>query len=422
MLQEELLKKRDDKVLINGTGDKAIPLANLTESILTNEKLDALLAKEIPEIELPEYPSEMAISNLPEVQKVEITNLPNEKDDKEQLALLKEISLELKKKEQYAYDIKIDATLKEQLRGENGIDGLDGKDGVEITPEELVKKLESLKGDARLDVKAIKGLEDIIKNVKETRNVVGGVRALRYLVDVNIQSPTDGQVLSYNATNQNWEPRTSSGGGGSGDVVGPVSATNNAIPRFDLTTGKLIKDSGIIIADGAVGTLSGDNSGDQLMFGTIAVAGQADLDPVGTGDTLTFVAGTNVTLTTNALTKELTINATVVNEDSFGIVVEGAGTAITTGSKGTRYIPYNCTITGWSIQGTPSGSCVFDVKRSGTSIAGSEKPTLSGATTNEDLSLSTWTTSLTAGDVIEFVVDSASTVTRATVTILVSKI
>lgn len=325
MLQEELRKKRDEKVLINGTGDKAIPLANLTESILTNEKLDALLAKETPEIELPEYPSEMAISNLPEVQKVEITNLPNEKDDKEQLALLKEISSELKKKEQYAYDIEIDSTLKEQLRGENGIDGLDGKDGVEITPEELVKKLESLKGDARLDVKAIKGLEDIIKNVKETRNVVGGVRALRYLVDVNIQSPTDGQVLSYNATNQNWEPRTSSGGGGS-------------------------------------------------------------------------------------------------NEDSFGIVIDGAGTAITTGSKGTRYIPWNCTITGWSIQGTPSGSCVFDVKRSGTSIAGSEKPTLSGATTNEDLSLSTWTTSLTAGDVIEFVVDSASTVTRATVTILVSKI
>ena len=33
----------------------------------------------------------------------------------------------------------------------------------------------------------------------------------------------------------------SAGGGGSGDVVGPASATDNAIARFDGTTGKLLK-------------------------------------------------------------------------------------------------------------------------------------------------------------------------------------
>lgn len=100
------------------------------------------------------------------------------------------------------------------------------------------------------------------------------------------------------------------GGGGSGDVVGPASATDNAIARYDATTGKLIQDSGITIADGTTGTLSNTNTGDQLMFGTIAVAGQSDIDPASTGDTLTFVAGTNITLTTNAGTKELTINST----------------------------------------------------------------------------------------------------------------
>jgi hypothetical protein len=52
-------------------------------------------------------------------------------------------------------------------------------------------------------------------------------------------------------------------GGGSGDVVGPASATDNAIARFDTTTGKLIQNSGITIADGASGTLSGTNTGDQ---------------------------------------------------------------------------------------------------------------------------------------------------------------
>ena len=40
-----------------------------------------------------------------------------------------------------------------------------------------------------------------------------------------------------------------SGGGGSGDVVGPASATNNAITRFDTTTGKLIQNSVVTIDD-----------------------------------------------------------------------------------------------------------------------------------------------------------------------------
>ncbi len=39
------------------------------------------------------------------------------------------------------------------------------------------------------------------------------------------------------------------GGGGSGDVVGPASATEDALARFDSTTGKLIQDSGAILDD-----------------------------------------------------------------------------------------------------------------------------------------------------------------------------
>ena len=39
------------------------------------------------------------------------------------------------------------------------------------------------------------------------------------------------------------------GGGGSGDVAGPSSSTDNAIPRFDGTTGKRIQNSGVTIDD-----------------------------------------------------------------------------------------------------------------------------------------------------------------------------
>jgi hypothetical protein len=60
-------------------------------------------------------------------------------------------------------------------------------------------------------------------------------------------------------------------------VAGPASATDNAIARFDGTTGKLIQDGGITIADGASGTLAGSNSGDVTLAGSpnyITIAAQ----------------------------------------------------------------------------------------------------------------------------------------------------
>jgi hypothetical protein len=45
------------------------------------------------------------------------------------------------------------------------------------------------------------------------------------------------------------------GGGGSGDVVGPASATDNALARFDTTTGKLLQNSGVTLDDNGVLTL-----------------------------------------------------------------------------------------------------------------------------------------------------------------------
>lgn len=147
-------------------------LTQLEATLELSDKLDSVVEAVksipetvIPETLIPEYPSEMVISNLPDVQKVEITNLPTEKDDKEQLALLKEISLELKKKGEYAYDIEIDSVLKEQLRGDKGESGKDGKNGTEITNGEVRDKLEALEGNDRLDVSAVKGTEELIEDI-----------------------------------------------------------------------------------------------------------------------------------------------------------------------------------------------------------------------------------------------------------------
>lgn len=112
----------------------------------------------------------------------------------------------------------------------------------------------------------------------------------------------------------------------------------------------------------------------------------------------------------------------VSNTRTLNFVIDGGGSAITTGKKGVVVVDGDYTVTGWTIIADQSGSIVVDVNRATytnfpttASIAGSELPTLSSAQKNEDLTLSTWTTTLSARDVLEFEVDSATTVTRVTV-------
>ena len=122
-----------------------------------------------------------------------------------------------------------------------------------INNEAVRDGLELLQGDQRLDKSAIKGLDDweeIARLAREPRQIGNaGVKLLRYLSDVNIEGITNGQTLVWSDTLQRFEPGTAGGGSGSGDVVGPASATDNAIARYDGTTGKLIQNSSATIAD-----------------------------------------------------------------------------------------------------------------------------------------------------------------------------
>ena len=92
-------------------------------------------------------------------------------------------------------------------------------------------------------------------------------------------------------------------------------------------------------------------------------------------------------------------------------------------------IPFNATPASWRLLGDQSGSLVIDVWSDAygnfpptvaDTIAGTEKPTLSAAQANEDTSLTTWTPTITAGDVWTFNVDSCSGVTRATLTVTIT--
>lgn len=83
------------------------------------------------------------------------------------------------------------------------------------------------------------------------------------------------------------------GGGGSGDVVGPASSTDNAIPRFDGITGKLLKNSGVTINDSGDLSGIGDISVTGLIDGRDVAADGTKLDTIASGAEVNTVDSVN---------------------------------------------------------------------------------------------------------------------------------
>lgn len=131
--------------------------------------------------------------------------------------------------------------------------------------------------------------------------------------------------------------------------------------------------------------------------------------------------GSSVTASYALTASYATTSSYYQESKTFGLTIDGGGSAITTGVKGDITIPFNCTIDSWYITADQVGSIVIDVWKDvfanfpptvADRIAGTEKPTLSSAAFNSDTSLTTWTGSIQSGDVIRFNVDSATSVTR----------
>lgn len=121
-----------------------------------------------------------------------------------------------------------------------------------------------------------------------------------------------------------------------------------------------------------------------------------------------------------ALTEQISIN------------INGNGDVLQTGIvPGADWrAPYACTITGWYLFADLAGSMVVDIWKLAfasypplvaNTITAAAKPTLSTALTNSNTSLGTWTVSIAAGDVLRFNVDSATTVTSATLQLIVTR-
>jgi len=125
---------------------------------------------------------------------------------------------------------------------------------------------------------------------------------------------------------------------------------------------------------------------------------------------------------TGATGSQGSIGATGSAIGGIGLSTDGYGSVLTTGSKGLIIIPYTSTITNWYLTSTLSGSVVVDVKRNGSSIIGAgNKPTLSSGS-YASASVSSWTsTTINIGDVLEFNIDSVSTITNLNVILKINK-
>lgn len=75
---------------------------------------------------------------------------------------------------------------------------------------------------------------------------------------------------------------------GTGDVVGPASATDNAVARFDGTTGKLIQNSAVTIAD-TTGDITGGKYNGLTVSTTTGTFSLANGKTLAVDNTLTFV-------------------------------------------------------------------------------------------------------------------------------------
>ena len=111
---------------------------------------------------------------------------------------------------------------------------------------------------------------------------------------------------------------------------------------------------------------------------------------------------------------------------SVGITIDGGGSPITTGFKGTLRLPFGGLITRWTLLADQAGGLVIDIWKGpfasspptvAETITGSDKPTLISEQQAEHAVPETWVAEVAAGDVMAFNVDSVDTITRVSLTL-----
>lgn len=124
------------------------------------------------------------------------------------------------------------------------------------------------------------------------------------------------------------------------------------------------------------------------------------------------------------------VHPRLTDTTDLAFVIDGGGSAITTGVKGDIAVDFGCTINQVTLLADQSGSIVVDIWKDtyanypptvADTITASAKPTISSTTKAKDSTLTGWTTTISAGDTLRFNVDSATTITRCIVILKVTR-
>lgn len=139
------------------------------------------------------------------------------------------------------------------------------------------------------------------------------------------------------------------GGGGSGDVVGPASSTDNAIAAFDGATGKLLKNSNLLVGAGTL-TFPGAVSGTAVLqappiagsaavtlpsvTGTLAIIGN-NVSQFAAGGTLSSLTGFSLRSTGAAFDLSLATDEVLTANRTLKFNVGNANRTLTIPATGT---------------------------------------------------------------------------------------
>ena len=184
---------------------------------------------------------------------------------------------------------------------------------------------------------------DRVKVMDEiTQGGGGGSSTLAGLNDVNLASPTDGQLLGYNGTSHKWE-NVNGGGGGSSTFAGlndvnVAGVANKDIARFNSSTNKWEKSSDLTDLELSVS---------QLSSSVLSIAGDVDTLELTvsqmSASTLPYDANTSTKQKIDAVeanTKQEYTDLTITN--SSGIAETNKATLYASGNIGYVYYAFTC--------------------------------------------------------------------------------